>query len=271
MRPPPVDELERGGARPFIGTAGWSIPRADLAAFPESGSHLARYARVLNAVEINSSFHRPHRRSTYERWAQSVPPAFRFSVKLPKEISHTRRLVDVTRTLAEFVDQSSALGEKLGAVLLQLPPSMAFDAGVVAPFLAALQHAFAAAGLPQVPVVCEPRHVSWFAPPAEACLADNRVARVAADPAIVPAAALPGGWPGLAYWRWHGSPRIYRSRYDDEKLAELRDRSGSADAQAPFWCIFDNTASGAATGDALRLKSLFQGPDLGSVGASRRR
>jgi uncharacterized protein YecE (DUF72 family) len=80
-------------AKLLIGTAGWGLDRRYAAHFPEAGSHLERYSRALNAAEINSSFHRPHRRSTYERWAASVPAEFRFSVKLPKTITHERRLV----------------------------------------------------------------------------------------------------------------------------------------------------------------------------------
>jgi uncharacterized protein YecE (DUF72 family) len=82
------------GAKLFVGTAGWSLDRRYAAHFPGAGSHLQRYSGSFNAAEINSSFHRPHRRSTYERWAASVPEDFRFSVKLPKTITHERRLIE---------------------------------------------------------------------------------------------------------------------------------------------------------------------------------
>lgn len=100
-------------------------------------------------------------------------------------------------------------------------------------------------------LACEPRHASWFTAAVNDLLAELRVARVAADPARVPEAAKPGGWPALRYWRLHGSPVMYRSSY--------RDRIGhyaAAIAQGPNaqnWCIFDNTASSAAIGDALAL------------------
>src|SRR5918993_2432455 len=73
--------------RIVIGTAGWSIPRAVAHEFTASGSHLERYARVLNGAEINSSFHRPHARAVYARWAAATPDDFRFSVKLPRTIT----------------------------------------------------------------------------------------------------------------------------------------------------------------------------------------
>ena len=78
-----------------VGYAGWSIPRQYAEHFPEQGAHLERYAQRLTAVEINSSFYRPHRPATYARWAAVVPEAFKFAVKVPKEITHTRRLRDV--------------------------------------------------------------------------------------------------------------------------------------------------------------------------------
>src|SRR5688572_17535989 len=79
-------------SRYYIGCAGWSLPKKFADAFPAEGSHLVRYAARLPAVEINSSFYRPHRPTTYEKWAASVPTGFRFSVKVPKWITHERRL-----------------------------------------------------------------------------------------------------------------------------------------------------------------------------------
>jgi uncharacterized protein YecE (DUF72 family) len=116
------------------------------------------------------------------------------------------------------------------------------------------------------PAVVEPRHASWFVPEADALLAARHVGRVAADPARVPAAAAPGGWPGTVYYRLHGSPRVYYSAYDtawlDALAAQLRaaalatggpERGRAAPDAAPPWCIFDNTAAGAATANALDL------------------
>jgi uncharacterized protein YecE (DUF72 family) len=233
---------------PVIGTAGWTIPTKDADHFGPGDSALARYATRFDGVEINSSFHRPHRRATWERWAASVPATFRFAVKIPKTISHQRKLVECDDLVARFLDEVGGLGDKLAILLLQLPPKLAFDPTVVEPFLAGL----AAASLASL--VCEPRHPSWFEPRPDALLKSLNVARVAADPAIVPAAAQPGGWRGLGYWRLHGSPFVYRSSYDDGRLdpyaALLR---GERRAGRPAWCMFDNTAGSAALGDALGL------------------
>ncbi|WP_313535184.1 DUF72 domain-containing protein [Sphingomonas sp.] len=237
---------------PVIGTAGWAIPAADRPAFSAEGSALQRYATRLSGVEINSSFHRPHRRTTWQRWAESVPDAFRFAAKMPKTISHGQRLDEVDALLDAFLDDVHGLGDKLAVLLLQLPPSFAFDADLFAAFAATLSARTA------VPVACEPRHATWFTPAADALLADLRIARVAADPARVPEAALPGGWRGLSYWRLHGSPVMYRSAYGAARLLEVA-MAITADC-APdrsIWCMFDNTASSAAIGDALQLSQLL--------------
>ncbi len=230
-----------------VGCAGWSVPKEDAARFPEAGSHLERYAGRFPAVEINSSFYRPHRPATYARWAASVPPGFRFAVKVPREITHGCRLADPAEPLDRFLAECGALGEALGPLLVQLPPSLTFDAAVAVPFFAALRERFGGE------VVCEPRHPSWFRPEAEQALVQNQVARVAADPAPVPSAAQPGGWAGLVYYRLHGSPRVYYSAYSEPYLAALAATLREAARSAPVWCIFDNTAQGAATDDALAV------------------
>ena len=154
-----------------------------------------------------------------------------------------------------FADQIGALGNKLAVVLVQLPPLLAFDADVAAQFFAQASKRLG----PGVNIAAEPRHASWFVPEADACLSDHRVARVAADPARAPGNERPGGWQGLHYRRLHGSPRIYYSAYEDQALAALG-KAIAADRAAgtASWCIFDNTAAGAALKDACKLKSMLK-------------
>jgi uncharacterized protein YecE (DUF72 family) len=230
-----------------IGTAGWQLPKANATDFPGPGSHLERYARRFNAVEINSSFHKPHRRGTYERWAASVPADFAFAVKAPREITHDLRLARTGAVLDVFLAQATGLGRKLGVLLFQLPPSLAFDPRTAGTFFKVLRRRHGGR------VVCEPRHRTWFTPRAEQLLIRYRVARAAADPAVVPAAAEPGGWPGLHYLRLHGAPRIYWSAYEPEQIALYADTLQKSKA-AERWCIFDNTVLGAATENALALR-----------------
>ena len=236
-----------------IGCAGWTIPRQHAELFPGSGSHLERYAWRFTAVEINSSFYRPHRRATYERWAAAVPEDFAYAVKAPQEITHRLRLGSAETAIGAFLDQVSGLGEKLGPLLFQLPPSLRFDRGRVGMFFAALRRRFAG------DVVSEPRHPSWFVADVEALMAEFRISRVAADPAVVAAAAEPGGWNGLQYLRLHGSPRVYYSEYGADRIERFANLLTSASAERrPAWCIFDNTAAGAAIANALALQRRLQ-------------
>lgn len=234
----------------LIGTAGWSIPSAYRPDFPRTGTQLERYAARFDAVEINSSFYRPHRRATYERWTATVPSGFRFSVKLPKAITHERRLLDCAPLLDRFADEVGGLGEKLGALLMQLPPSLGFDPRISEAFFAALRSAVDA------PLLCEPRHPDWFTKQAETMLRDHRIARVAADPAPAPGAERSGGWTGLRYLRLHGTPVMYRSSYDHARLLGYTSMLNEPDGSGQTWCIFDNTASGAAVGNARDLRDL---------------
>lgn len=250
VRPLRTTSLDADTLAIRIGTAGWSIPKEAAAAFPPEGTYLERYARVFGAVEINSSFHRPHRISTYQRWAAAVPETFSFAVKVPKTITHVSKLRDVEHLLDQFLAEVAGLGSKLGPLLVQLPPSLAFATESSEKFLRDLRARVAGS------IACEPRHASWFAPEVDALLNELRIGRVAADPAPVPDASRPGGWQGLTYCRLHGSPLIYYSAYSDKAVqavvAELALRAGDG---SECWCIFDNTAGGAATLNALTARS----------------
>ena len=137
------------------------------------------------------------------------------------------------------------MGDKLGVVLVQTPPSVAFERSLAETFFDSVQ------GLIPAPIAFEPRHRSWFAAAVDQDLSDWRIARVAADPPIVPGGDAPGGWRGLTYIRLHGAPRIYYSAYDQTALAALKARLAAE--TAPTWCIFDNTAAGAAWEQALEI------------------
>ncbi|VVN36322.1 hypothetical protein PS619_05114 [Pseudomonas fluorescens] len=233
----------------FIGCAGWSLGREHWPAFPVEGTHLQRYAARLNCVEINSSFYRPHRRQTYARWADGVPEGFRFSVKMPKHISHELRLAGCESAIDKFLTECGGLGEHLGCLLVQLPPSLVFEEASADAFFTTLRERFSGA------VVLEPRHESWVS--AESMLMTHQIARAAVDPSRISRDVSPSGWTRTQYWRLHGSPRIYHSTYDSTYLLDLAQALQSAAAAgAATWCIFDNTASGAALGNALTLATL---------------
>ena len=248
--------------RLYIGCAGWSLSRTALPDIIAEGSQLAKYASLFRAVEINSSFHRSHRTSTYERWAETVPPSFRFSVKCPKTITHEKRLAGCADLTAKFLDEVGGLGEKLGAILIQLPPSLELEIDVARVFLEWMRARYAG------DVFIEPRHRTWFSPAATKLMYDLRVGRVAADPAVVPVAAEPGGATGHVYFRLHGSPQVYFSSYTTSYLDGLAFRLRMhARAGDTVWCVFDNTIQGAAASNALAVARKV---DLGERAASVR-
>ncbi len=248
---PPLSVMFGGSIH--IGTAGWNVPGTQAASFPREGSHLERYARVFGGVEINSSFYRPHRLTTYQRWAAAVPAGFRFAVKIPKAITHDARLTGATHLLDQFLSQVAGLGEKLGPLLVQLPPSLSFKPGVSDAFLEDLRSRVGG------PIACEPRHATWFTPDVDLCLEQLRVARVAADPEPVPGSGRAGGWRGLSYHRLHGSPTIYVSPYNDNAVRAVTTQLAAEATQGrQSWCIFDNTAAGAAVPNALTAVAMIK-------------
>lgn len=245
-------EKRPGSVAPLIACAGWNQVSGRLPFSEMVGSQLERYASVLPAVEINSSFYRPHRQTTYERWAASVPPAFRFSVKLPRTITHTIRLAHTDAELAKFEDETAGLAEKLGCVLVQLPPSLQFDMGIAQSFFEEVRRTFSCM------IACEARHPTWFGANATAMLTAHAVTRVIADPAkgqIEPHQSTTS----TTYMRLHGSPAIYRSSYSDAYLAQVADDlAAQAHSGQPAWVIFDNAASGAALPNALAVLDAFR-------------
>lgn len=228
-----------------VGTAGWGIPTQYQELLPGEGSHLQRYAQRLSAVEINSSFHRHHRVQTYLRWAESVPAHFRFAVKVPRTLTHDGALAPLPEVLDQFAAEVQGLGKKLGVLLVQLPPKLAFEEPVARRFFCELRKRS------DVPFACEPRHPSWGSQHAASLLQECAVARVAADPSPWPGADEPGGYEQLVYFRWHGHPRKYYSDYDQERLEWLcRQLTLARRSAAQVWSIFDNTVLGHAFGNA---------------------
>lgn len=224
----------------IIATAAWSIPKKVADRFAQEGSGLSRYASVFGGVEINSTFYRRHKASTFARWVESVPDSFRFSVKIPKEITHTRAMKGIAEPFDTFLEDIASLGAKRGPLLCQLPPSLAFEADTLDSAFKAMR------GADDGPIVIEVRHKSWASAEALDLLKSYAIDRVLADPAPV--------WPAEdfdtppKYVRLHGKPKIYYASYTDEEIGSFSDLLA-----ADGWCVLDNTASGAAIENALAM------------------
>ncbi|MGZ5280419.1 MAG: DUF72 domain-containing protein [Pseudobdellovibrionaceae bacterium] len=254
----------------YIGTAGWTLPTHLKDQFPFVGTHLQKYAQVFNSVEINSSFYKEHKFETYVKWASSVPENFRFSVKLSRYFTQETRLEDSGEKLKEVLQTISGLGKKFGCLLVQLPPSLDFELKTASRFIDNLRKLYQGA------LVWEPRHLSWATPQALQLLIQNQIQKVWADPEPCPVPEnLSGKWKAglqsFAYFRLHGSPVIYKSRYTISQLAKIKDLVHGAEAtHSQTWCIFDNTTYGFATENA---RELMQGTDsfLEIIEPARRR
>jgi uncharacterized protein YecE (DUF72 family) len=244
------------GSRPDgavrIGCAGWSLSSRVADRFPGEGSHLERYARIFNSVEIDTSFYRPHREATYARWRDAVPDDFRFAVKLPRTITHDQRLAGIETLLDDYLQGVHALRHKLGCLLVQLPPSLAFAEDVASAFFACMRQAT------DVALACEPRHRTWFTDAAAKVMALYGVTFVRADPNPVDIAPPVAGTE-MTYVRLHGSPVLYRSAYPDEVLDAEADAVRQSVRQGQTaWVVFDNTAQGEAVPNALDLQQRLE-------------
>jgi uncharacterized protein YecE (DUF72 family) len=234
-----------------VGLAGWSNPPAKRFERASDQTHLSYYAAHFSCVEINSSFYRAHQCATYARWRDETPAPFRFSVKMPRSVTHESHLKRCAAEVARFYEDIAALQPKLAAVLVQLPPSLEFNGRAVRTFFSSVPR------LRGTKVVCEPRHSSWFTSAVDRTLRDAGVSRVAADPARCPGAEIPGGAHRFAYFRWHGAPHLYYSKYSEARLAAFV-ATVRATKASEVWCVFDNTARHAAWDDALKFVAALQ-------------
>jgi uncharacterized protein YecE (DUF72 family) len=214
--------------------------------FSHDGSGLERYASVFNGVEVNSTFYRTHRNATLLGWSASVPAEFRFSFKMPRVITHDERLQGDGARLKEFVRQVAMVGDRLGPLLVQLPPTLEYDPEVAARFFEMLRSNFAGE------IAIEPRHITWLK--AHDLFHRYDVVQVIADPPVITGDFRSAVSGRFGYLRLHGAPRTYYSRYDDDFIAGLAKSILASQAEL-IWCVFDNTASGAAIQNALSLET----------------
>jgi uncharacterized protein YecE (DUF72 family) len=226
-----------------IGTSGWQYADWRGRFYPSGLAQrgwLEHFAGQFPTVEVNSAFYRLPERSSFEGWAAQTPAGFLFAVKVSRYLTHVRRLRDPAEPVGRFLDRARGLGDKLGPVLLQLPPNLSADAGLLD---AALQ-CFPAG----VRVVVEPRHSSWWRPDIENVLARRGAALCWADRGGRPVTPL---WrtADFVYLRMHAGtaspPPRYGTRAIDTWLTRLHPYGGK-----DGYVYFNNDQGGAAVADA---------------------
>jgi uncharacterized protein YecE (DUF72 family) len=239
--------LQRGAIH--VGTSGWVYDewkQSFYAGAPRDG-WLERYARSFDAVEANGTFYRLLAPRTLEGWRSRTPSSFTFTIKGHRFVTHHTRLRGAAEGVARCRDNAAPLGDKLAAVVWQLPASMRLHLPRLRELLAALD------GWSEVRHALEPRHESWFCADVADELRAHRVAVCLSDAPTWPL------WDAvttdLVYVRLHGHTRLYASSYPAESLARWAERARAwRDEGRQVHVYFDNTAEGAAVGNALELR-----------------
>jgi uncharacterized protein YecE (DUF72 family) len=234
------------------GTSGWVYRswREHLYADAPARRWLEIASRTFASLEINGSFYSQISPATYQRWRAETPAEFRFAVKGHRFVTHYKRLRDCEDSIVRLRDQASHLGDKLAAVVWQLPGNVTLDRARLAGFVRALERW-------RVRHAIELRHRSWFIPEVAAQLRDAGVAVCLSDAPDFPM------WrevtADFVYVRLHGHTRKYASSYSAASL-----RRWAADAQAwadgghDVFVYFDNDAEGHAVHNALDFTRLIR-------------
>lgn len=232
-----------------VGTSGWQY-RDWRGVLYEEGlpqdRWLARYAQAFSVVEVNNSFYRLPERTTFQKWRRGTPPGFTFVVKASRYLTHLKRLKDAEDGVKLFWERATALGDKLGPVLFQLPPQFPADVPRLRGFLSWLP--------PKIRAAFEFRDPSWLTDEVLGVLDDAGCAFVLADrPGFRGPLLVTGGW---SYIRFHQGTRLGPD-YRRDKLRRWAERIASLPAR-DTWVFFNNDHGGAAVRDALFLRDVLE-------------
>ncbi len=235
----------------FIGTSGWTYGHWKGNFYPADlpmSQWFSFYCSRFNAVEINATFYRRFPDATYLRWYEATPPGFCFVLKVPKIITHRKYLLDCFAEISEFSRQAMLLKEKLGCLLMQLPPGLKCDKERLKKALEAFPGT--------IRLAVEFRNAGWYAEDVKEFLFQRGISFVNADsPKKAVDFTLKTAFP---YLRFHGRTGWYNSDYSEEELRKVaayftglvlrRDQPG--------FVFFNNDFGGFAPRNALRLIEL---------------
>jgi len=233
-----------------VGTSGWQYDSWRGGFYPHGLPQrrwLERYAAAFDTVEVNNAFYRLPERSTFEQWRSRTPEGFCVAVKMSRYLTHIRRLTEPEEPVARFLERATGLGDKLGPVLLQLPPSLRADTDALGTVLKLLPSA--------IRVAVEPRHASWWTDQVRETLERHNAALCWSDRRGRPIAPL---WrtAGFGYLRMHEGRAKPRPRYGRQALSSWLDRIAGAFTDEPVYVYFNNDGGGAAVVDAAALAAM---------------
>ena len=234
--------------RLYIGTSGWNYAAWHDRFFigQPRNRWLSFYATKFSAIEVNATFYRLQSAQTFRRWYQETPDLFRFAIKAHRYLTHNKKLKDPLPSIRTEQEHAAALGDKLAAVVWQLPGQFRKHLERLEIFADALRN------WEEARHVIEFRHASWFDEEVAACLRRNRIAVCQSDAA---------DWPlwnavttDLIYVRLHGHRLTYASSYSDTELNTWATQIQHwLDQECDVHVYFDNDAECRAPMDALRL------------------
>jgi len=232
--------------RYYIGTSGWHYDHWRYRFYPKElarAKWLEFYAGHFNTVELNNSFYRLPSESAFAVWRDSSPANFAFAVKVSRFITHIKRLKNTEEAVETFMSRARLLGEKLGPLLYQLPPTMHRDDDRLGSFLGTLPQ--------QMKHVIEFRHESWIDDRVFEILRKHNVGFCVFD---MPSLNCPlVATADFAYIRLHGSTGLYYSCYTDEELADWAERLARLTAEEVY-IYFNNDAEAFAVRNAVTLR-----------------
>lgn len=245
----------------YIGTSGYSFNWEQYVAEKLTKTHkLRNYSRYFNSVEVNYSFYRLPRASTVKKWAEETADDFTFSMKFSRYITHIKRLKQVKTASKDYLDKYRHLGKKGGPILIQLPPNLQCDAGLLSDFLQVMKEAGTDMAMPSLDLAFEFRHPSWFDKEKETlkALAQYDACWVFGHSSKYPwPEGEPLGSDKFVYFRMHGPGKLFASEYGEERLVEWSEKFRKYKEQRDVYVYFNNDTHGYAAKDAFKLKEIL--------------
>jgi uncharacterized protein YecE (DUF72 family) len=242
----------------FVGTSGWNYPDWKGRFYPDglqSKKYLSFYATQFRTTEVNYSFYHLPKPATFQNWAGQVHEGFVFAVKANRYITHLKRLKDVVETWQIFLENASGLGDHLGPILLQLPPSCKADLEVLEEFLRSSRR-FAIGR--KVKLAFEFRHQTWFADSVFDVLKEYGASLVIAHSRRF-AQPPPLATASFVYLRFHGPEDLFASAYSLQDLSAWAAQIRSwLSARLAVYAYFNNDWHGYAVENARTLLKLLE-------------